>query len=177
MTFALAASFVHKANPCMTNPCKTQSLTVFWSPLQCYLQRKAFLTSLTRVVSLWHSVLAPCFTFFRTFITTQHYMYSFVYLLSQIFRQHALCFRHCSKLWGHKEKQNKVPYVPHKQALQIQFVSHYIMFLYLFIFSRRGPIPTINRRLHARSHDLNPPWTFQLLFRGNFSMCFYAVLS
>lgn len=111
-TFVLAASFVHKANPCTTNPCKIHSLTVFWSLLQCYLQRKAFLTSFTRGIFLWHSILTPCFTFFRTFITTQHYMYSFAYFLSQIFRQHPLCVRHCSKLWGHKEKQNKVPTSP-----------------------------------------------------------------
>ena len=138
----------------MTNPCKTHSLTVFWSLLQCYLWRKTFLTSLTRVVFLLHSILAPCFTFFRTFLTTQHYMYSFASFRKYLGNTHYVSGTVLSS--GDTEK-NKIkslhPLHLCKQALQIQFVSHYIRLLYLFIFFKKRPNP-----YHQQKAACQVPW-------------------
>lgn len=52
-------------------------------------------------------------------------------------------------------------------------VSCYLLFrVSLLIPSRRGPILTTNGRLHASSHDLNPPWTVSFYLEGIFQCAF-----
>lgn len=158
---------------CETNPpviFMIHSVTAFRSLPQCHLHRKAIPDP-----PKLHFCPMSCFTFFIAFITTWHYFICILLFNSfykYLWNTHYVPDTVLSP--GDRKENNTKPLHPPLECngLQIQVVSCCSVFLYLLIPSRRGPIPTVNRRLHARSHDSNPPSTVRLLFKENVQCAF-----